>query len=810
MNFNLLGGNINNFNNSLNNLENIGTRLSDFVPIENSEKPYSILGKGNYGYVEKMRSLKNNNIYAIKKLDKNDNKFDEIYFLRETENMITLNHPNIAKLYGYFLDYENIIKFTQIYQKEISSGKKLVNFQFQYVEIYCLVLEYVENGSLENFNKKYKEIYLYTTNYVPIEQAFILKIFKQLISALNYLNNKSIMHRDIKPDNILLDKNYDIKISDFGISALFMDQNPENINKDINLFSEFTQIGRPDFTSPEILNDSHFYDYRVDIFSLGLTILCLMSKDNPIQIKKVGNKYERKININSIPNSYNSYLVKLVLRMINENMNLRPFSNQVYEELIDIEEYIKNPKNNILKNKLDKFNEPKYQFTKNLVNNNNNINFQNVQNNLNIPNFNIQNIQNIQNFQNPQINQSNPNLQGPQGDNNIFPNKNIIPNQTDWNQNIKQQNNIGQNNNINSNEKKFYLNNIYNNQNIIQNEIDYFKEPKIKTKNTSLIRVFQCLYSIIKNSINNIRDIIKNINVPNQNNLITLDILNIIEYIGLNSSEDSEDNEDINEKKFINYVQNFRNNLTIRINEFKNVFNGKGEINPKLVISLFFLTMNNEFLKNNIISNNKIFEKLNNFKNISRKSFPEIDNINIDNFKKKYNFPLVDDFFFINIQIIKCQKCNSILKFASEINYLIQLPISEEGKISDLIERYMLSSNDNELINNKCNKCFENGIIKCENHFLNSPNYLIICFEGKNKAYKNLNKIDLTQFIISDIGPKNFYLYSFIAQDDDEKYKAYIKKDDEWYLYFNENEVEPTREKSFNYCFPYVAIYKGE
>ena len=62
-------------------------------------------------------------------------------------------------------------------------------------------------------------------SYVPIDQNFILKIFKQTLNGLNYLFSKKIMHRDIKLDNILLDENYNAKLSDFGISAVYDDSN---------------------------------------------------------------------------------------------------------------------------------------------------------------------------------------------------------------------------------------------------------------------------------------------------------------------------------------------------------------------------------------------------------------------------------------------------------------------------------------------------------------------------------------------------------------------------------------------------------
>ena len=67
-------------------LEDIGNKLSDFEEIPKGEKQYFLLGNGNFGYAEKMKSKKDNKFYAIKKIDINSDKFDKKSFRRETKN----------------------------------------------------------------------------------------------------------------------------------------------------------------------------------------------------------------------------------------------------------------------------------------------------------------------------------------------------------------------------------------------------------------------------------------------------------------------------------------------------------------------------------------------------------------------------------------------------------------------------------------------------------------------------------------------------------------------------------------------------
>ncbi len=325
---------------NINNLKYTGNKLVDFEEIPDNIKRYTLLGKGNFGYAEKMRSKIDHKIYAIKKINKNSPDFNQKNFKRETEILMSLNHENLIKLYGYFEDRENIFKYKEIYNK-----KNLDNMK-QYVEIYCLVLEYAKNGSLEYYYKEFRNKYPKQ----PINQNFIIKIFKQILNGLIYLENNKVIHRDIKPDNILLDENYNVKISDFGISALYkktFNLNEENADND--LLMNYSLVGRVDFICPEIEKGKH-YNFEADIFDAGLTILILMSKEYPIAMpfNPLTNERNRIINYSNMFDYYNSYLKELVIKMLNQSKSLRSKACEALFELELIEKIIKEPNNKVL------------------------------------------------------------------------------------------------------------------------------------------------------------------------------------------------------------------------------------------------------------------------------------------------------------------------------------------------------------------------------------------------------------------------------------------------------------------------------
>jgi len=595
-------------------LEKIGNKLADFEEISNNEKNYTILGIWNFGYAEKMRSKKNNSIYAIKKINKNSPNFNQKNFKRETEIPMNLNHENLIKLHGIFEDKENIDKYKEIY-KDKKKKENLDNIK-QDVEIYCLVLEFAEGGSLESYHKLIRE-----KN--PDEHhstEFIIKIMKQLLKGLKYLESKCVIHRDIKPDNILLDKNYNVKISDFGICALYKRAlNLDENEIDPDLLMSYTLVGRKDFICPEIERREHYY-FEADIFGVGLTLLFLMSKENPI----INKKFYRIINYNNMHN-YNIYLKKLVLKLLNQNYVLRPNASEALYELELIEKNVKEPNNEEIKAYLEEINNQYDKEVEIFEAKNNCNNQENMNNNNNINSNNLYNSNNNNQMNNNMNNQINKNMYNKMNnpminDNNLI-NKNINNEMNNVNNNNNLINNPMINNTMNIVMKKNINNQKNNNMNnpMINNNI---YKPMINNNNIYNPMININMNNIMKNNTNN-----KNNNINNP--MINHNINNIMKNSTNNKKNISMNNPMINYNKN-NVMKNKTNNQ--ENNNMNNPIINNNIYNPMINNNIYNLMICNNM--NNVMKNNTNNQTNNNMNN------PNINN-NIYNKMNNMNNPMI-------------------------------------------------------------------------------------------------------------------------------------------------------------------------
>ena len=154
---------------------NVGSKLSNFT-IEKE------LGKGNFGSVYLVTSKLTKKVYALKEIiGEMYNGAQKLEVEKEIRLLKDLNHPHVIKYFNSFMENGN----------------------------FYIVIEYINGGSLENL---YKQV---SSEGKIISEKMIWDFLIQTLSGLVYLHeNKKIIHRDIKPDNLLLDKENGLKISD--------------------------------------------------------------------------------------------------------------------------------------------------------------------------------------------------------------------------------------------------------------------------------------------------------------------------------------------------------------------------------------------------------------------------------------------------------------------------------------------------------------------------------------------------------------------------------------------------------------------
>lgn len=210
----------------------------------NIYKRTKFLGNGNYGEVYLVS--KGSKKFALKELIGVELKD----YSREVSTLSKLKFPSVLGLEGYTLPQND--------------------------DAY-IVTEYVPNGDLTKVIKAEFKINNYKGS-VPKEWTITKKliVLYGIAKGMAYVHSQDVMHRDLKPDNILLDENYEPKIADFGLSKL--------ANSDI-VTQHTMQIGTLLYEAPEVM-ESGCYDKKVDVYSFAI-IACYMFKGKvPFQDEK--------------------------------------------------------------------------------------------------------------------------------------------------------------------------------------------------------------------------------------------------------------------------------------------------------------------------------------------------------------------------------------------------------------------------------------------------------------------------------------------------------------------------------------------
>jgi serine/threonine protein kinase len=249
------------------------------------------IGEGVFGevYMAKLKDSSSDQQFALKKLSKNHPKFRQMSVFREINA-------------GRMLDHKGVIHFEE---------------NFETTSSVYLVMEYFPGYDL------------YTTleerNYKPYSELTSKEIFKQLVDAVMHCHGKGIAHRDIKLENILMDKHGNTKLIDFGLCDFVMD-----VGNKIRLCVD--SVGSPAYISPEILTGKPYDGFKADVWSCGVVLYALLFGCFPFSAAQYKLLVSGEPLVVQFPQSAVSTSVKELLRSM---LKLQPERRFSLEEVLD-------------------------------------------------------------------------------------------------------------------------------------------------------------------------------------------------------------------------------------------------------------------------------------------------------------------------------------------------------------------------------------------------------------------------------------------------------------------------------------------
>ncbi|XP_012697071.1 testis-specific serine/threonine-protein kinase 1-like [Clupea harengus] len=204
------------------------------------------LGEGSYAKVKSAYSERRKINVAVKIINRNKapKDFLDKFLPREIEMMACLSHPNIVKTFEIF---------------ETSDGK-----------VY-MIMELGVQGNLLEFIKFRG----------TLPEDFARKIFRQLTAAIKFIHEKNIVHRDLKCENLLLDKDFNMKVGDLGFSRKLSYDG----NGDMVLSKTF--CGSTAYAAPEVLQGTPYNPKMYDVWSMGVVLFIMVCGSMPFDDSNV-------------------------------------------------------------------------------------------------------------------------------------------------------------------------------------------------------------------------------------------------------------------------------------------------------------------------------------------------------------------------------------------------------------------------------------------------------------------------------------------------------------------------------------------
>lgn len=159
------------------------------------------------------------------------------------------------------------------------------------------------------------ELYNYLLRHGPVTPEKVQKIFTQLVGAVAYVHNMSCVHRDLKLENILLDKNGNVKLCDFGFTREYEGK--------MSYLQTF--CGTVCYSAPEMLRGEKYAGEKVDVWSLGIILFALVAGELPFDDDNdVVTKHKILTTEPKYPDSVSADAKTLISKLLSKRPLIRP------------------------------------------------------------------------------------------------------------------------------------------------------------------------------------------------------------------------------------------------------------------------------------------------------------------------------------------------------------------------------------------------------------------------------------------------------------------------------------------------------